>query len=177
MKTYSISELAKRFGLSRSTLLYYDRIGLLRAPERTVSDYRRYTRRELDRLERICTLRATGLALDDVRTILSDSPGSCAGILEGRLRDIETQIAALRGQQHQIVAMLKELNSGAYGPAVDKALWVRMLEKAGLDAQAQRTWHAEFERRAPEAHNDFLLSLGIPEGETQQIRQWARQSP
>ncbi len=35
MKTYSISQLAGAFGLSRNTLSYYDRIGLLRAPERT----------------------------------------------------------------------------------------------------------------------------------------------
>jgi MerR family transcriptional regulator, thiopeptide resistance regulator len=31
-------------------------------------------------------------------------------------------------------------------------------------------WHTEFERRAPEAHHEFLLSLGIPPDEVAKIR-------
>ena len=36
----TISQAAKKFKLSRSTLLYYDRIGLLRPTERTAAGYR-----------------------------------------------------------------------------------------------------------------------------------------
>jgi len=39
---YPDSQLAGRFGLSRSTLLYYDSIGLLSPSERTASNYRLY---------------------------------------------------------------------------------------------------------------------------------------
>jgi DNA-binding transcriptional MerR regulator len=46
MKTYSISKLARAFGLSRSTLLYYDRIGLLAASGRTGSGYRCYSEKD-----------------------------------------------------------------------------------------------------------------------------------
>lgn len=53
MKTFRITELGKRFGLSRSTLLYYDRIGLLQPSGRTEAGYREYTRSDADRLERI----------------------------------------------------------------------------------------------------------------------------
>ena len=38
---YSISKLCREFNLSRSTLLYYDTIGLLTASERTRVNYRR----------------------------------------------------------------------------------------------------------------------------------------
>jgi DNA-binding transcriptional MerR regulator len=38
-----VSALARRHGLSRSTLLYYDRIGLLKAGGRTGGGYRDYT--------------------------------------------------------------------------------------------------------------------------------------
>jgi len=43
MKTYSISKLARACGRSRSTLLYYDRLGLLKPSGRTGSGYRYYT--------------------------------------------------------------------------------------------------------------------------------------
>ncbi len=38
----TIGRLARRFGLSRSTLLYYDSIGLLSPSTRSAKDYRLY---------------------------------------------------------------------------------------------------------------------------------------
>lgn len=40
---YHISQLAQQFGLSRSTLLYYDRIGLLSPSARSEAGYRQYS--------------------------------------------------------------------------------------------------------------------------------------
>ncbi len=40
MKTFSISQIARACGLSRSTLLFYDRLGLLRSSGRTGAGYR-----------------------------------------------------------------------------------------------------------------------------------------
>jgi len=175
MKTYTISQLARSFGLSRSTLLYYDRIGLLCAPERTASDYRCYTQVEYDRLERICMFRSAGLPLADVKTLLSGDAAPSVSILEKRLQDLESQILEIRNQQHTTIAMLKEMSRGSYAPVVDKKMWVGMLEAAGMDEAAMAVWHAEFENRAPEAHHEFLLSLGIPEEEAQQIQGWSRE--
>jgi DNA-binding transcriptional MerR regulator len=167
--------LARLFGLSRSTLLYYDRIDLLRARERTVAGYRRYTQREYHILKRICMFRGAGLALADVQKLLSCSAAPSVEILEKRLRDLEDQILLLRGQQHSIIAMLKEMNSGTYGPIVDKNMWVKILEAAGMDESSMAKWHGEFESRAPKAHFDFLLSLGIPKDEARQIQEWSRE--
>ena len=176
MTTYSISQLARSFGLSRSTLLYYDRIGLLRAPERTASGYRRYTQHEYDRLERICVFRAAGLQLADVKKLLSDGDAPAAEVLEKHLRELDRQILSLRNQQQLIVMMLKNITGVAKVPVVDKEMWVTMLEAAGMDEAAMTLWHAEFEYRAPEAHHDFLLSLGIPEEEAQKIKEWSRKT-
>lgn len=175
MNTYSISQLAGIFGLSRSTLLYYDRIGLLRAPKRTAAGYRRYTQHEYHKLERICMFRSVGLTLADVRKIVSNSMAPSVAILEKRLQELESQILSLRRQQHAIVGMLKEMTSETYGPMVDKNMWIKILEAAGMDESSRAMWHAEFESRAPKAHYDFLLSLGIPENEAQQIQAWSRE--
>jgi MerR family transcriptional regulator, thiopeptide resistance regulator len=174
MKTYSISQLARSFGMSRSTLLYYDRIGLLRAPERTAAGYRLYTQNEFSKLQRICMFRSAGLPLADVQKLLSSSAAPSAKILESRLQDLEHQILSLRVQQHSIIAMLKKMKRGTFKTAVDKTMWVTMMEAAGMDESSMAKWHAEFESRAPKAHKDFLLSLGISEHEARKIQEWSR---
>ena len=50
---YTIGQLVKRYGLSRSTLLYYDRIGLLSASARSDANYRLYTDKDLQRMSQI----------------------------------------------------------------------------------------------------------------------------
>lgn len=176
MKTYSISQLARLFGLSRSTLLYYDRIGLLRASERTAAGYRVYTQNEFSTLERICIFRSAGLSLKDVRKLLSGSAAPSVKILENRLQELEDQILFLRGQQHAIIAMLKKMTNGGFKPIVDKKMWVNMMKAAGMDESSMALWHAEFERRASKAHKEFLMSLGIPKNEVRKIQEWSREN-
>ncbi len=43
-----------------------------------------------------------------------------------------------------------------------------------MDDAAKKRWHEGFERRAPEGHREFLLSLGIPAGQVARIRSWSR---
>jgi MerR family transcriptional regulator, thiopeptide resistance regulator len=174
METYSISQLARSFGLSRSTLLYYDRIGLLRAPRRTTAGYRCYTQHEYDRLARICRFRDTGLSLADIQKVLSGGTAPSVKILEKRLEELENEMRSLRSRQRLLVSMLKKMTSDDYEPVVGKKMWVEMLAAAGMDEAAMANWHAEFEHRAPAAHDQFLLSLGISESEAGQIRKWAR---
>ena len=57
----SIGQVGRRFGISRSTLLYYDRIGLLRASARTGARYRRYSEEDARRLELVRLYRAADL--------------------------------------------------------------------------------------------------------------------
>jgi DNA-binding transcriptional MerR regulator len=176
LKTYSISKLARSFGLSRSTLLYYDRIGLLCAPERTSAGYRVYTQNEFNRLERICIFRGAGLSLGDVRELLSSGAAPSVRILENRLQELEDQIILLRDQQQAIIAMLKKMSNFNSKPIVDKKMWVQMMEAAGMDESSMARWHAEFEHRAPKAHKEFLISLGIPKDEARKIQEWSKKN-
>jgi DNA-binding transcriptional MerR regulator len=170
MNTCTITKLARAFGLSRSTLLYYDRIGLLPPSGRTAAGYRCYTQRDRQRLERICHFRQAGLTLADIRTLLSSSGKPNAKLLERRFRELGGQLLELRSQQRLLASMLKGVAAGKCPPAVDRVMWVKMLRAAGMDDRAMGRWHTEFERRAPDAHQEFLVSLGIPESEIQRIR-------
>lgn len=166
---FRISELARQFGLSRSTLLYYDRIGLLQPTGRSGAGYRLYSKENSDRLSNICTFRKAGLSLEDVQRILSMSEEDTNGVvLRKRLQDIGEEIRTLQSQQRLIATMLKVQAQGEL--PVDKQTWIDMLRAAGMDEDAMVKWHSEFERRAPESHHQFLLSLGIPEDEALYIR-------
>ncbi|WP_321494043.1 MerR family transcriptional regulator [uncultured Desulfobacter sp.] len=174
MKTYCISQLARLFDLSRSTLLYYDRIGLLIPSDRSEAGYRLYTQRDRDRLAQICTLRNIGVALADIKKMLSSNNAPSVKILKNRLWEIGQQITDLRSQQQSIIRLLKEMTSDVCGPVIDKQMWVKMLQAAGMDEPAMMKWHAEFEFRSPRAHHDFLLSLGISKIEVKDIQSRSR---
>lgn len=171
---YTISKLAREFGLSRSTLLYYDRIGLLSPPERSRSGYRLYSPAERGRLEVICSLRQAGLTIEDIRVILATTEEGPDAVLRRRLLEVGGAIRDLQAQQRLLAGMLKVKLEGGPSAAVDKDVWVEMLRQAGMDEAGMRRWHGEFERRSPEGHHGFLLSLGVSEQEAMQIRTWSR---
>jgi MerR family transcriptional regulator, thiopeptide resistance regulator len=168
---YTIGRLARKFGLSRSTLLYYDSAGIFSPSGRSESNYRTYTEQDCARLEQICTFRKAGLSLKDIGKILKAGRGKgVVPILEKRLGELNGEIRTLRNQQNFIVKLLKNNRALSRIRVMDKETWIRLLETAGLDQTARNKWHEEFERLAPDAHQDFLTSLGIPTGEVALIR-------
>jgi hypothetical protein len=57
---------------------------------------------------------------------------------------------------------------------MSKKSWVSLLRATGLNDEDMERWHIEFEKTSPEAHQDFLESLGIKEAEIKSIRKQAR---
>lgn len=57
---------------------------------------------------------------------------------------------------------------------LNKDRWVDIMRAAGLSDEDMHNWHAQFEKMEPEAHQEFLVSLGIEAAEIQKIREWSR---
>ena len=171
----TVGRLARRFGLSRSTLLYYDRVGLLRPSGRTSSRYRLYSENDCRRLERIVAYREAGLPLAEIRAILDGPTSRTAAILEAHLETLNREIGSLRTQQRTVASLLQDRLRLRRSRTMDKDLWVAILRATGLSEADMRRWHVEFEATAPEAHQDFLESLGIPPAEVRRIRKWSRE--
>lgn len=165
-----ITELARKFGLSRSSLLYYDRIGLLTPSGRSEAGYRLYSQNDQDRLATICSFRQAGLTIEDIRRVLSKKENTNGAVLQRRMRELGEEIRTLQTQQHLLGKMLQVQSLGNLPVTVDKQAWIDMLRAAGMDEAGMRRWHMEFERRAPEAHHQFLLALGISEDEARFIQ-------
>ncbi len=174
MKT--IRQLAAQFGLSRTTLLYYDRLGLLKPEYRTSAGHRLYSETDETRLARICELRAAGLPLGEIDAVLDPSQKLRTPLGEAlgrRLTGLNQEIAALRRQQQVALALLRDRSAAGHTRAMTKERWVQLLAACGLDEKDRARWHSEFEKLSPEAHQDFLESLGLPAAEIAQIRKWS----
>jgi DNA-binding transcriptional MerR regulator len=168
---YRISRLAREFGLSRSTLLYYDRIGLLRPSGRTGSGHRVYSRDDRIRLDTICMYRRAGLTIKDIGALLSrKGDDDTEAVLKRRLTALGNEIRAMQSRQRLLARMLRISAEGGPRGGVDRDAWVAMLRVAGMDDDAMNRWHAEFERRSPEAHHRFLASLGMDDREVLLVR-------
>lgn len=170
----TVGRMARRFGPSRSTLLYYDSIGLLSPSGRSASNYRLYSDDDVRRLELVHLYRAAGLPLADIGRVLSADRTVLRDRLESRLQVLDGEIAKLRQQQHLLAQLLRGKLALRRTRTMDKATWVSILRASGMSEDDMQRWHVEFERVAPEAHRDFLESLGLRAPEVGRIREWSR---
>ena len=173
----TVTLLAKRCRLSRSTLLYYESIGLLRAPSRTAGNYRTYSEKDLQRLQQICVYRNAGLKLRDIRAVLDHSESGASAILKRRLTELDAEIETLRDHQRAILNLLRSKDSFSRRREMTKEKWISIMKASGFSEADMHRWHAEFERSAPEDHQEFLQFLHIPKEEIQSIRQWSQKAP
>ena len=171
---YTVGRLAKKFNLSRSTLLYYDSIGLLTPARRGSGEYRQYSENEADRLAAICQYREAGLSLKDIKRVLDSSGGDLKTVLERRLSELNDDIGRLRRQQQVIVGLLKNDRLDDRIGVMNRQTWTDLLEASGFSEEDMINWHVEFERHAPDKHQAFLEFLCIPEDEIEAIRSFVR---
>lgn len=171
---YTVGEIAKRFSISRSTLLYYDSIGVLKPSERSASNYRLYSECDFTKMKRIKLYREAGISLKLIGIILEKEHTDTFPILENRLSEINNEIKILRTQQSVILAILEREKSIRKSRIMTEKQWVSLLSSAGLDEDNLMQFHIEFERMAPEAHQDFLESLGMQAKEASLIREMSK---
>ncbi len=161
-RTFTVGELGASVGLSRTALLYYDAIGLLKPSERSGSGYRRYTQADRARLERIVAFRALGLPLSEIAGLLElPEEGGAAALLK-RLLEINGEIASLRAQQGGILGLLEAQGSLKAGRSALRSL-EGLGRKAGVGEHNYRRVHAAFEESSPEEHRRLLALLGFSE--------------
>lgn len=127
-----IGDLAVRTGVKVATIRWYEKVGLLTAPDRTGANYRLYDDDALRRLTFIRRARDLGFSLDEVRELL-DLAGhgsrDCAAVDEiaGRhLAQVKRKLADLA----RLSDRLSSLVASCAGGSVDDC---RILEALGPD--------------------------------------------
>jgi len=170
---FTIGQVARKYSLSRTALIYYDTIGLLTPSGRSASNYRLYSESDLKKMDRIQLFRSAGLSLDAIASLLKNENSELDSTLENRLIAINGEIQKFRNQQKVILKILENESLEKNSRVITKEIWVSILRAAGLDDAGMMDWHKEFELTSPEAHQDFLESIGIDQDEIETIRAWS----
>ncbi|MEZ9858221.1 MerR family transcriptional regulator [Vibrio splendidus] len=170
----SIKQFCEQLEVSRTTVLYYERKGLITPAARTPNGYRQYGERELERFSAILAYRSYGIPVNEIESLLHQSQDEDRDtVLRQQFAALDLEIQKLRQQQQSIMALLKEpelLNQGL----LTKERWTEILKESGMDEQDMINWHKRFEQMEPLGHLKFLQSLNIDEDEIEQIRAWSR---
>ena len=138
---YRISELARELGLSRTTLLYYEKLDLIRG-ERLSNGYRTYSDMDLQRLRLIQQLQSGGLTLKECKACLEAKVER--SLLVERLELLDQEIAQKQQSRDLLAALLGE--------------------------KSLNDWHEMLDKVAPDAHLDWLIKQGFSETDAQRLR-------
>ena len=170
----TVTQLARKYAISRTTILYYERAGLLWPHSRSENGYRWYGDDESKRLETIIAYRSFGVPIKNIASLLERTDHlSQEPILRDQFRSLEREIQILRQQQKAIVMLLQQPELMEQN-MVNKDRWVEIMKAAGFNEQDMKNWHAQFEKMEPEAHQEFLESLSIDSDEVTKIRAWSK---
>ncbi|WP_407333370.1 MerR family transcriptional regulator [Enterovibrio sp. 27052020O] len=138
---YLISELAAKAGISRTTLLYYEKLGLING-QRLSNGYRRYSERDMQRLLLIQQLQSAGLTLKECQSCL----------------DVKLDKQVLVERLHQ----LEE--------EIQKKTQARELLLGLLGERSQRNLHESLIQSAPLEHLSWLNTQGYSEKEALRLK-------
>ena len=131
-----IGELSRATGTNIETIRYYERIGLLPAPDRTAANYRSYGDAHRARLSFVRHSRDLGFTIEEIRSLLdlSDDPArECSEadrIATAHLEQVEAKIAQLTLLRDELARIVGRCRGGLAGDC-------RVIEALGDHAQCE----------------------------------------
>jgi DNA-binding transcriptional MerR regulator len=119
----TVSKLAERAGMTSDAVRYYEKIGLLPAPERTEAGYRLFGPASVSRLEFIKSAQRLGLRLGDIRQLLEVMDnglcpcGHTEDLLRARMAEVDEEIARLTSLRAAMAHTLQACPADCSDPA------------------------------------------------------------
>lgn len=166
---YKIGDLMKKFKLSRSTILYYDKLGLIKPTARKENNYRLYDQQQVLQLGKIIMYRNSGISLRNIKMLLNEENNGKTGILVERLDKIQKEIENLRNQEKLVLAVLREDVIVGKSIPFNKKTWTEMLINLGYKEKDWLNWHRDFQLDNPDQHYKFLKSLNMKDEEIKDL--------
>jgi DNA-binding transcriptional MerR regulator len=124
-RSYQIHEFAELAGVTVKALRHYERLGLLKPCRsqntRAGAGYRRYSSRDLEKLEQIIALKFLGFPLKQIRVILEQAAPTLAEVLRRQRR-------ALEEKQMLLGRAIRAIEAAETGPSADPALLKKVIE-------------------------------------------------
>ncbi|TKB44820.1 MerR family transcriptional regulator [Thalassotalea mangrovi] len=138
---YKISDLGTMVGLSRTALLYYEKLKLIQG-RRAANGYRIYDDSDVQRVRLIQKLQSGGLTLQECKACINSKLDIT--LLQQRIKTLDEEIV----QKQQARALLAAM--AGQGPL--------------------KAWHEELDRLAPDAHLAWLKTQGFNEKEALRLK-------
>ncbi len=113
MKPLKIGEVAKEIGVSVKAIRFYEKIGLIPAPDRLFSSgYRLYTERDVRRLRLIKRVKLLGLRLSQIQEIVKSLKGEgcdCNRIQPRLQKLVDEQLEEIDRKLRELILLRTEL--------------------------------------------------------------------
>jgi DNA-binding transcriptional MerR regulator len=138
---YRISELASLVDLSRTALLYYEKINLING-KRLENGYRVYSDRDVQQIRLIKQLQSGGLTLAECKSCIESKLDK--SVLRLRYDELENEIK----QKEKSLALLSSI----------------------LGNRSSKPWHETLSEIAPDAHIDWLKIQGFDEKQALRLK-------
>ncbi|WP_322999920.1 Cd(II)/Pb(II)-responsive transcriptional regulator [Castellaniella sp.] len=112
-----IGELARAAHCSAETIRFYEKAGLLPAPERSQGNYRQYGPAHLERLRFIRNCRSLDMAHDEIRALLGmvDHPARDCGainhLLDEHIAHVQVRLSELQHLRRQLIGLREQCQS------------------------------------------------------------------
>lgn len=110
---FTISDFAKLMGISRQTLIYYDRIGLFKPIKTLGNKYRLYARSQINVISLIGMLSEMGVPLKEIQTIVDNiSPDTAIEVLNRQRNKAEEKLKKLKMLEEMISLRIEQITLG-----------------------------------------------------------------
>jgi len=125
----TVSTVAAEVGLSAATVRYYERLGLLPAPERTAAGYRQYREDAITRLRFIKSAQRVGLRLREIGELLAICDqglcpcGHSEALLRTRMAEIDVQVAELQAVRVELARVVERYPAAACHDPTATSKW------------------------------------------------------
>jgi MerR family mercuric resistance operon transcriptional regulator len=130
---FTIGDLARRVGVNIETIRYYERVGIMPRPKRSMSGRRRYDESDFSTLTFIRKARELGFAVEDTRALLTlrNADDACPDVKPIAVRRLNEVRADLR-RAMEVERLLSDALARCPGGGPENSCPVlKVLENAG----------------------------------------------
>lgn len=112
--TFKIGEAARRAGVNKETIRYYERRNLIPEPDRRRSGYRILTQRHVDQIKFIKRAQDLGFTLSEIKELLAlrlDGDTSCESVrvkAQAKFEDVKQKIRDLNRIKNVLSDLIEE---------------------------------------------------------------------
>lgn len=114
MEEYSIKDVTRTFGLSRSSILYYEKLGIIHSKKNATNGYRIYSHSEINRLKECVSLKNMGYTIKEISDMFANKNRDLTKEIDMHLNKVNYQKEMQKAYLEQLTR-LKEMSECEIG--------------------------------------------------------------